>query len=262
MHQVDVYSKILKANEKKLICLQRKAGIHNSTKMNKKTVKVHLMQSQPPLHLVHWILSQPIYHQRLTGYIKMKKQIYRVYFITLLSLYKKWWKTWRSPNLDNIIWSIYEGSNVCVINGSYDPHSSYTTFYWIIDGIGHVGRFTRYDQVYGNKRFVDPYQAELYGIYCILLLLKYLCEGHNIKNRKSIVVCNCKGALQCTFEWTKQLNLGANHFDILWSIYQIRTSLPIETIPSHVYSHQDNTSRPLTRHKQLNFKADFSLPEL
>ena len=156
----------------------------------------------------------------------------------------------------HLINAFYSGIAVCVTDGSYDPFIDTAAVCWLIEGKNGIGRCKGFDRVYGDKRFMDPYRSKLHKIYCILLFVKYFCKYFDIKNGTIKVVCDCKGALHSALKWDERATTTCKHYDLIWSIYDLRKEITVQIIPEHVYGHQDDLRKTLTRLEQLNCKTD------
>ena len=156
----------------------------------------------------------------------------------------------------HLINAFQSGTAVCVTDGSYDPFTDTAAVCWLIEGKNDIGRCKGFDRVYGDKRFMDPYRSELHGIYCILLFVKYFCKYFDIKNGTIKIVCDCKGALHSALKWDERATTTCKHYDLIWSIYELRKEITVQIIPEHVYGHQDDLGKNLTRLEQLNCETD------
>ena len=110
---------------------------------------------------------------------------------------------------------------------------------------------------------MDAYRAELYGIYCILLSIKYISEHHGIDDGEINIICNCKGALTRAIIYDDRPTTRHPNYDLLWSIFDLRDNIEIDVSWEHVKGHQDEAllDRELTRYKTLNCKADAGAKE-
>ena len=155
-----------------------------------------------------------------------------------------------------MIKAITDGILIAVTDGSYDPFKNAAAVCWIIKGRDSNRRYKGYDRVFGEARYLDPYRAELHGIYCILICITYVREYYKIVKGNLKIVCDCKGALNTALRWSERPKIRCKHFDILWSIYDLRQELPIKLIPEHVYGNQDGVKTVLSRLETLNCDAD------
>ena len=110
---------------------------------------------------------------------------------------------------------------------------------------------------------MDAYRAELHGIYCILICLKYLCETYVITKGKVTIVCDCDGALHCALQYKYRPAVSHPNFDILWAIFDLRNEITINIDTEEVKGHQDNAQLEcdLTRMERLNCEADHGAKE-
>jgi hypothetical protein len=100
-------------------------------------------------------------------------------------------------NWESIKNSISNGTCVALTDGSFDPFSYYATACWIIEGNDRNNRCKGVSHTPGNDDDTDEYRDEIFGIYCIMVCLKYICEHFEIKKGSVKIVCDCLGALTC-----------------------------------------------------------------
>ena len=70
--------------------------------------------------------------------------------------------------------SICNGTAYAVVDGSYNPRKILGTACWIITNGDK--KIKGAAQAPGTMEEMDPYQAKLFGLYCLLLLLKLYCD--------------------------------------------------------------------------------------
>ena len=167
------------------------------------------------------------------------------------------------PSWDNIVASIRNNFCIAVTDGSYDPISKYATSCWIIEGMNADGRAKGAALTPGAPTSMDAYRAELHGIYCILICLKYICNTYNIIHGTVTIACDCDGALHRALRYKHRPAVSHPNFDILWSIFDLREDIAIDIKTEEVKGHQDDAQlgRALTRTERLNCEADHGAKE-
>ena len=163
----------------------------------------------------------------------------------------------------NIIDAIAKKKCVAVTDGSFDPINLYSTACWIIAGETDEHRVKGAAHTPGHADDLDAYRSEVFGIYCILICLKYICERFNITTGAATIVCDCLGALTRAVIYENRPTTSHPNFDILWSIFELKDDIPIEIGWQHVYGHQDEAAlgRPLSRLERLNCETDAGAKE-
>ena len=163
----------------------------------------------------------------------------------------------------NIINAITKKKCVAVTDGSFDPINLCSTACWIIVGETDEHRVKGAAHTPGHDEDLDAYRSEVFGIYCILICLKYVCDRFNIKKGEATIVCNCLGALTPAVIYENRPTTSHPNFDILWSIFELKDEIPIDIGWQHVYGHQDEAAlgRPLSRLEKLNCEADAGAKE-
>ena len=154
--------------------------------------------------------------------------------------------------------SLRNGTCVAVTDGSFAPDEMVATACWIIEGDNGSNRCKGAAHTPGTKEEMDAYRAEIFGIYCLLICIKYICLHESITEGKVTVVCDCLGALTRAILYDNRPTTSHPNFDLLWSIFDLRDEIPITVVCEHVYGHQDTAriNRPLTRLEILNCEAD------
>ena len=113
-------------------------------------------------------------------------------------------------------------------DGSYDPETNLATAYWIIEGQDNRHQAKGASQTPGNCTDMDAYRAELYGIYCILLSIKYISKHHGIEDREIKIICNCKGVLTRAIKHDDCPTTRHPNYDLLWLIFDLRDDIEID----------------------------------
>ena len=85
----------------------------------------------------------------------------------------------------NIAMSIKNETCIAVTDGFFAPTEMVATAFWVIEGENGVRRCKGAAHTPGTREEMDAYRAKIFGIYCILTCLKYICEREKLKKRKS-----------------------------------------------------------------------------
>ena len=159
--------------------------------------------------------------------------------------------------------AILRGTCVALTDGSYDPSTNLATACWIIESDENGNRAKGASQTPGNETDMDAYRAELYGIYCILLSIKYIIDYFQIDGGSIKLVCDCKGALTRAVIYDNRPTTRHPNYDLLWAIFDLRDDLDIDITWEHVKGHQDDAEldRELTHLEKLNCEADAGAKE-
>ena len=96
---------------------------------------------------------------------------------------------------------------------------------WILEGNDNKNRAKGASQTPGNGTDMDAYRAELYGIYCILLSVKYISEHFQIRDGEIKIICDCKGALTRSIIYDDRPTTRHPNYDLLWSILDLRDNI-------------------------------------
>ena len=114
-----------------------------------------------------------------------------------------------------------------------------------------------------GSSLMDPYRAELYGIFCIVCTLTHLVKHYNIQKGSLTIACDNKTSLHNAFSYDTRASIMMSSHDILWAIHDLCINLPISLIPQHVKGHQDQnySPRPLSLLAKLNCYVDFQAGE-
>ena len=147
---------------------------------------------------------------------------------------------------------------MAVTDGSYDPIKFYSTACWVIVDDTNEHRVKGAAHTPGHDEDLDAYRSEVFGIYCILICLKYICDHFKITKGAVTIVCDCLGALTRAIIYENRPTTSHPNFDILWSIFELKDKIPVDIGWQHVYGHQDEAAlgRPLTRLEKLNCETD------
>jgi len=104
---------------------------------------------------------------------------------------------------------------------------------------------------------MTSHRAELYGIYGILFALLRLEQHHKLQSGGNLhIACDSQSALDNSFAHSKRAPVSTNNFDIIWAIYQLRQQIKTTITYEHVYGHQDEKNRKLTRLERINCEMD------
>ena len=152
---------------------------------------------------------------------------------------------------------IGKGSCIAVTDRSYDPETNLATACWIIEDDKKHHQAKGASQTPGNGTDMDAYRAELYGIYCILLCMKYICDEYKLQTGKIKILCDCKGSLTRSIIYNNRPTTRHPNYDLLWSIFDIRDNLEIDVNWEHVKGHQDdaNLDRELTHFEKITLQS-------
>ena len=115
---------------------------------------------------------------------------------------------------ETIIRSLCDGTCVAVTDGSYDPDSRYATACWIIEGEGE-SQCKGASHTSGNDDELDAYRAEIFGIYCVLICIKYILQTYDIDNGSITIVCDCFGTLTRAIIYDNHPTTRHPSFDLL-----------------------------------------------
>ena len=105
---------------------------------------------------------------------------------------------------------------------------------------------------------MDPYRAELFGIYCVLLCINNICHSFNIAHGLVTTECDCNSTLMQAIRYGHCPTTSHPHFDILWAIFDLRQDTPVKFVVEEVKGHEDsaNIGRGLTHVEMLNCEVD------
>ena len=81
----------------------------------------------------------------------------------------------------DIISSIGNETCVALTDRSYDPTNLYATACWIIVGDTDAHRLKGAADTPRHEDDLDAYRSKVFGIYCILICMKYICEHFSLK---------------------------------------------------------------------------------
>ena len=121
----------------------------------------------------------------------------------------------------------------------HDPWSKLTTACWVIEGDTQLNQAKGASQAFGASNNKDAYRGELYGIYCVLLSAKMICEFNNIQSGMITIACDCDGALLRALTYDQRPNTNTSQFDLIWAIYDLQKDIPITIKTEKVESHLD-----------------------
>ena len=89
---------------------------------------------------------------------------------------------------------------------------------------------------------MDPYRAELFGIYCVLLCINNIFHSFNIAHGFVTIACDCDGALMQAIHYGHRHTTSHPNFNILWAIFDLRRDTPVNFVAEEVKGHQDSTN--------------------
>ena len=115
----------------------------------------------------------------------------------------------------SIVSSIGRGCCIAVTDGSYDPLSHYATACWIIEDDCGQNRCKGAAHTPGQGDDMDAYRSELFGIYCIMVCLKYVCMSFRVTRGTVTIVCDCLGALTRAVIYNNRPSTRHPNFDLL-----------------------------------------------
>ena len=153
--------------------------------------------------------------------------------------------------------SIQEKTAHAVVDGSFDPVKQLGTAYWIITD-GEEYKNSGSAQATGSIDEMKAYQAELFGIYTLLLYVMLYCEYFEVSEGRIEIACDCLSAIEKSL-WNKDRpKVSEKHHDVLIAIYELRMKIPVELKFRHVYGHQDKRKKniPLDKWELLNCECN------
>ena len=77
---------------------------------------------------------------------------------------------------------------------------------------------------------MDPYQAKLFGLYCLLLFVKLYCDYYEIKKGKVELACDCLSAVTKGLLNKNKPKVSEQNHNLLLAIFELRTTIPIDLV--------------------------------
>ena len=103
---------------------------------------------------------------------------------------------------------------------------------------------------------LDSYGSESFALLVVLSVIKVVCNFYNIKRGHLEVACDSVSSLAKSIQSEYRAKVGDNFFDLLWSFYDIQSSLDFKFVPIKVAGHQE-LKKKLTSMNVLLFFAIF-----
>jgi hypothetical protein len=152
--------------------------------------------------------------------------------------------------------AIKNGDAIAVSDGSFKD--GFGTAAYVIETDYCRGRMTGKVITPGGLTDQSPYRSELSGILSILVLIKHLCEVHNISDGSIEVGCDGLSALNRAFSYVSIINADEPSYDLLAAIQHYWKFSPISWKIRHVKGHQDDHKSidQLDRWSRLNVEMD------
>lgn len=127
---------------------------------------------------------------------------------------------------------------------------------WVIQCTDSHERCKGRVQVPLSSKAMNSYQAEIFGIYTILVAVKHICTLHKATNGKLVVAWDNDDGLLHSLIFERRIPICFKSFDLLWAIHSILPALPITIIPMKVKGHTDRLQREKTLLERLNIEMD------
>ena len=182
---------------------------------------------------------------------------------TSLSLFTapNWlYHTYNNHNdVDPLIASLQNGTAIAVSDGSYSEELGLGGSASILSNPATTSAIQVTSLSPGLPTIQSAYRSELVGILASFQLIYDICKKYKITSGKCTIICDGKGALMKAFSITmNSLRSSTEHSDILAPILKLRRAIPINLIPQHVKSHQDEIKQfsDLTEWEKLNVLMD------
>ena len=142
-----------------------------------------------------------------------------------------------------------------MVDGSYCPVKQLGTACWILtDGDEYKNKGSA--QATGTISEMDPYQAELFGVYTLLLFIQLYCIHFKVNKGTIEIACDCLSAIEKGLLNDNRPKVSGRHHDMLIAIFDLRKSIKITLKFRHVYGHQDRKNRALDKWEVLNCECD------
>ena len=113
------------------------------------------------------------------------------------------------------------------------------------------------NQTPGIPSIIDPYQAELGGIYAYVAFITDFVHKHELDGTSITIGCDCTSALWNVFQ-KPTCSPQTSHFDLLSETRALVAKSPVNWRTHYVKGHQDKTTTysNLDRWGQLNVDMD------
>lgn len=161
-------------------------------------------------------------------------------------------------NLHALLAGIAAGTAICVTDGSYkEPFG--TAAYTLKSSLEAADEFTLVNPTPGHPDDVDPYLAELAGLYGCLATVRRLCQDYAIGVGGITVGCDCQSVLYNVFDLPDgKIKPSRAHYTLLAATRRLLSSSTISWKGRHIYGHQDRTIAyaQLDHWAQLNVDMD------
>jgi hypothetical protein len=155
-----------------------------------------------------------------------------------------------------LIDGIRNNTAVCVTDGSY-KHTYGAAALIILPSLLATDGVVLVHQTPGLKNEMDPYRAELGGIYGCLAYVKEFAKTHRILSGGITLACDCWSALLNVFKHTRDTP-NQPQFDLVHSCRLLIHNSSVAWLSRHVRGHQDDHTSfdELDRWGQLNVEMD------
>ena len=170
----------------------------------------------------------------------------------------RWWGTIvHQPNyMQPIFDGIAAGTAVIVTDGSFKQGLG-TAAYTLRASIQDLEGLDLVNMTPGEPSDVDPYRAELAGIFGAIRLLQELSQAFTITHGTITIACDCLSAIQRVTQ-PNHPPPRTPHFDLIMAIRSSLQLSPFTWLFKHVKGHQDQHTHynQLDRFAQLNVDMD------
>lgn len=102
----------------------------------------------------------------------------------------------------------------------------------------------------------DSYGSELFGIYCILVMVKIAIEYHDIESGSLTIACDNDASLLAGTAAVPETKIDPKYFDLIWEASDILRSLPITVKKKYVKGHAEDFKLYLNKYERLNILMD------
>ena len=178
--------------------------------------------------------------------------------ITTPPVTPKWWsqQVRGFHDIEEMLNGLIHGTAVCVTDGSFKETVGSAAFIMLPD-LDSTNTFQGVNQTPGTPSTIDPYRAELGGIYACVAFINDLAHGYDLTDASITIGCDCSSALWNVFH-KPVCNPQTSHFDLLAETRELVEQSPVTWKTHYVKGHQDQhtTYNNLDRWGQLNVDMD------
>lgn len=141
--------------------------------------------------------------------------------------------------INDLLWGISQGTAFALTDGSFKDIG--TAAFTLRSTSNDQRELTFVHMTPGMPSDINPYRAEVGGIFGIMAFLHRLTRLHGDLHGRITIACDCKGALQKAFQEHPPTPKQPN-FDLLLEINRFRRDMNIEIETNWVKGHQDTVT--------------------